>query len=217
MTREELRTRALTALNDSTTAPVFWNLNEVNQLLNEAQEVLAEEVEALTRTVYIPERPGVMFYSLRGVGVGLMTPWRLWTRNRQHRLWPISMTEMDGHYERWLTVTGQPEWWGVLSWDTIFVWPAPTTGGGVFELDCFIWPEPLADDASEPETPDPDHDWLLDYVLMEGQVKQWDVALALGIGQPLFQRAKDSQARAGLRAVQERFFGREAEGNDLRA
>lgn len=217
MTREELRTRALTALNDSTTAPVFWDLNELNQLLNEAQEVLAEEVEALTRTVYIPERPGVMFYSLRGVGVECMTPWRLWTRNRQHRLWPISMTEMDGHYERWLTVTGQPEWWGLLSWDTIFVWPAPTTGGGVFELDCFIWPEAFADDTSEPETADPDHDWLLDYVLMEGQVKQWDAARALDIGQTLFQRAKDSQARAGLRAVQERFFGREAEGNDLRA
>lgn len=212
MTRDEIRTRALRALNDSLTDPAFWSLAEMDQLLQEAQEVLAEEVEALTRTLYLPERPGAMFYHLKGMGAQIMTPWRLWTRNRQHRLWPISMRELDGHYERWLTVTGEPEWWFLLSWDVIGLWPAPTAGGGIFELDCFIWPDALLDDTDEPEFPDPDHDWLVQYMEMEGQAKQWDTARVLEIAVPLLARAKDAQARSGVRAVQERFFGREDGG-----
>lgn len=214
MTRDDLRRRAQTALNDPD--HIFWSAEELNQLIQEAQEVLAEEVEALTRVLYIPERLGAMFYHLQALPGQVMTPWRLWTRNRQHRLWPLSMLELDSHYERWLTVTGDPEWWFLLSWDCIGVWPPPTTGGGVFELDAFVWPTPLPDDWSEPELADPDHDILLDYVLMEGQVKQWDIARALEIGLPLFQRAKDSQARNSLRAVQSRFFSRDEFHTDLR-
>ena len=209
MTRDEMRTRALTALGEDPTAPVFWSIAEANQLLEEAQEVLAEETEALTRVLYIPARAGCMLYALAALHTRLMTPWRLWTRNRQHRLWPNSMTELDGHYERWLTVTGEPEWWFLLSWDCIGVWPPPTTGGGIMELDCLVWPTPMQDDADEPETPDPDHDVLVAYVEQEGQVKQWDVARALELGLGVLARAKDSQARSGLRAIQERFFTRE--------
>ena len=211
MTRDEIRTRALTLLNDDPTAPIFWSLAEANQLLEEAQEVLAEETEALTRVLYVPERAGCMFYSLEALQGRVMTPWRLWTRNRQHRLWPTSMTELDGHYERWLTVTGEPEWWFLLSWDVIGVWPAPTTGGGIMELDCLVWPTKVQDDTDEPETTDPDHDVLVSYIEMEGQVKQWDVARALELGLGFLARATDSQARSGLRAVQERFFTREGE------
>jgi hypothetical protein len=127
------------------------------------------------------------------------------------------MTELDRHYERWLTVSGEPEWWFALSWDTIGIWPIPTTGGGVFELDCFVWPDPLLDDEDMPEFPDPDHDWLVSHVEMDGQAKQWDVERALEVGIDLYKRGKDSQARSGLRTVQERYFGREAHANDLRA
>jgi hypothetical protein len=212
MTREDLVSRCLTALNDAPDEPIFWSGQEVEHLLTEAQEILAEEVEALVRSFFIPERPGTMFYHLAGIGRQIMTPWRLWTRNRQHRLWPISMAEMGGHYERWLTVTGQPEWWFLASWDLIGIWPPPTTGGGLIEVDCFVWPEALLDDTDEPEYPDPDHEVLLDLMVMEGQVKQWDVARAVELAVPLFRRAKDSQARSGLRALQSRFFGREGGG-----
>lgn len=217
MNREQIRTRALNALNDSETEPTFWELEEMNQLLQEGQEVLCEEVEALTRTVYIPERPGTMFYHLNGLGLDIMAPWRIWTRNRQHRLWPLSMTELDSHYERWLTVTGSPEWWFLVSWDCIGVWPASTAGGGLFEVDCYVWPEPLQADSEEPAFHDPDHDFLVRFMEMEGQLKQWDTARALEIGIELFSRAKDSKARSNLRAMQQRFFGREGYGYDNRA
>jgi hypothetical protein len=209
MTRSELRSRALTLLNDAPDEPIFWSPDELHHLITEAQETLAEEVEALTRSLFVPVRAGWQFYPLAGIGRQIMTPWRLWTRNRQHRLWPISMRELEGHYERWLTVTGEPEWWFLVSWDLIGLWPTPTTGGGLLEVDCFVWPDALQDDQDEPEFPDPDHDVLVDLVTMEGQIKEWDVARALEIGVPLLQRAKDSQARSGLRLVQERFFGRE--------
>ena len=208
MTREEIRTRALRALNDDPVSPVFWSSAEANQLLEEAQEVLAEEVEALTRVLYIPQRAGCMFYALEALQARLMTPWRLWTRRRQHRLWPTSLTELDGHYERWLTVTGEPEWWFLLSWDCLGVWPAPQAGGGLMELDCFVWPTPPSNDSDEPETPDPDHDVLVSYIEMEGHVKQWDVSRALELGLEVLASARDARARSGLRAIQERFFTR---------
>ncbi len=212
MTREEIRSRALHALNDSATAPQFWELDEMNQVLQDGMEVLAEETEALTKTVYVPLRDGTMFYALRGLDLPLMTPWRLWTRNRSHRLWSTSIRELDSHYERWLTVTGEPEWWFLVSWDCIGVWPAPVAGGGLVEVDALVWPDRLLDDTDEPEFPDSDHDFLVRYLEMEGQVKQWETARAIDISLDLFRKAKDSQARNGLRVVQQRFFGREHPG-----
>lgn len=209
MNRAELRRRALNLLNDDTAAPAFWSLDEMNQLLQEAQEVYAEEVEALTQTVHIPIKPGKMFYSLRGLGIDCMTPLRLWTRQRQHRLWPISQSEMCAHYERWLTVQGDPEWWGLHSWDEIFVWPAPASSGGTFELDCAIWPPAILDDHDEPDFPDSDQNALVTYVELTGRVKQWDVETALKLAESWYAKSKDGQARAGVRAIQARFFARE--------
>ena len=119
------------------------------------------------------------------------------------------MPELDGHYERWQTVQGDPEWWFTFSWDVFGVWPVPASGGGVLEVDCFCWPDALLDDGDEPESNDPDHDILVEHMIAQGQLKQWDVARALEILQTLSARYKDSQARAGLRQVQERFFQRE--------
>jgi hypothetical protein len=209
MTREEIRARALTALFDSPTDPAFWQVAEMDHLLDEAMEVLSEEVEALTRTLYVPLRPGTALYTLLGLGAQVQTPWRLWTRQRQHRLWSISLPELDGHYERWQTVTGDPEWWYPFSWDCFGVWPVPTTCGGVLEVDCLVWPDALLEDDDEPGFPDPDHDVLVDLLIAEGHAKQWDTARALETMLPLMGRFKDSQARSGLQRVQERFFGRE--------
>lgn len=209
MNRQEICSRVLVALNDSPTVPLAWSLDEIRQSLQEAQEVLSEEVDAVTRTFFIPLEAGVMLYSLVGLDRAVQTIWRIWTRTRTHRLWSTSMPELDGHYERWQTVTGEPEWWFTFSWDVFGVWPVPTSGGGVLEVECFCWPAPILDDGDEPETNDPDHDVLVEYMLAQGQLKQWDVARALEILTPLSARYKDSQARAGLRQVQERFFQRE--------
>lgn len=217
MTREDIRTRALLALNDSPTAPRFWTIDELGQVIDECQEVLADETEALQRTVYVPMRPGIMHYPLRGFGPRAMTPWRLWTRQRQHRLWPTSMTELDGHYERWLEVQGDPEWWFLLSWDLLGVWPVPASGGGVLEVECLVWPAPLIHDDASPAFPDAQHETLVESVVVEGQLKQWDVARALELALPLQARYKDARAASGLRRVQERFFGAELPGGDLRA
>jgi len=212
--RAELRRRFLRRVNDDTVRPEFWSIDEANQMLQDAQEMYSEEVEELTQTVYLPIRTGKMFYSLRGLGIACMTPLRLWSQQRQHRLWPISQTELCGHYERWLTVTGQPEWWGLHSWDTIFVWPAPTSGGGVFELDCAVWPTPLQDEHDEPFFSDGHHDAFVAHAEMMGRVKQWDVEAALKLAETWYGKAKDGQARAGVKAIQSRYFGREQRRSD---
>lgn len=204
-----MRRRALNLLDDDTSAPIFWSLDEIDQLIQEAQEVYAEEVEALVQTAYLPIRPGKNLYQLRGLGLRCMTPLRLWTQQRQHKLWAISQQEMVGHYERWLTVQGEPEWWGLHSWDSIFVWPAPASGGGVLEIDCAAWPEPLQDDADEPLSPDPDHEALVSHTIIDGRIKQWQVKEALDRAKQWYALAKDGQVRSGIATIEARYFGRE--------
>jgi len=209
MTLDEMRRRALNLLDDDTSAPVFWSLDEIAQMLQDAQETYAEEVEALTQTVYIPLTAGKNLYQLSGLGIACMTPLRLWSQQRSHRLWPISQSELTGHYDRWLTVQGEPEWWGLHSWDTLFIWPAPASGGGVLELDCAVWPEPLEDVSDVPLYPDPDHDAFVRHAVMQGRAKQWQIEQALEMSKDWMAKAKDGQARSGLQTVQERFFVRE--------
>jgi len=42
MNRAALRTRILESLNESATAPVFWAATEIDALIDEAAEVVAE-------------------------------------------------------------------------------------------------------------------------------------------------------------------------------
>ncbi len=211
MIRSAIRARILETLNESTDAPVFWTASEINDLIDEAAEVICEESRAIKRSVLVTLRPGTAYYSLRGLGPSIMAPWRIWLTSQQRRLDVTSMPELDRQHETWPTVTGEPQYWFPVSWDLFGVWPKPSTGGGVLRLDCFAWPRALQDDDEEPELLAADHDALILYAVAEGSAKRWDVATTLSAWSLFLKAAGGSTARSGVGPMQARAFGREAE------
>lgn len=214
MTRDEMRRRILQALNESTTAPVFWTLTEVDTIIDEAQEVLAEEALSLKRTFVVPRLPGVMIYFLAGLGEQIMTPTRIWLPDLHRRLGAVSLTDLDVRHEQWMTVTGDPWVWWPIDWRHFGIWPVPATGGGVMEVNCYVWPEPLVTDQSRPEFPPADHEALAMYGEMEGHIKQGDVVRALDLGKVWGQRWSDGRFRAGIEQILASFVIRERARGD---
>lgn len=179
MTRGELRTRILEALNVSTTSPVFWTTAEVNEIINEAQEAFAEEAQAVHRTVLTTLRTGASYYTARSVAADMMAPYRLWVQDTNRRLVCVSLDQLDRYHERWLEVTGTPEVWVPMSWDWFAVYPAVATGGGVLRVDYIAWPRDLEDDEDRCEFIETDQEALMFYGVYQGLLKRWDLASAM--------------------------------------
>ena len=208
MNRGALRARILETLNENPDEPVFWSEDEINALIDEGAEVICEESRAIKRSVLIPLRPGTAYYSLRGLGVNVMAPWRIWLQSQERRLEVISMSELDKEHPTWPTVTGDPWYWFPVSWDLFGVYPAPTTGGGVLRVDCYAWPKALQDDDEEPELLAADHDALTLYAVADGSAKRWDVATMLSAWSLFMKAAGSSTSRSGVGPAQSRSFQR---------
>lgn len=210
MTRLELQTRILRQLNDSPTSPIFWSAAEVQDMIQEGQEIMAEEVRALRKTAYVPKRDGTQLYTMQTFAPDVMAPYRLWDMDLSRRLEVITMAELDADRERWLEVTGdQPFWWYPAGWTWFGVYPATATGGGWFRMDYLAWPTALLDDMSEPEWPEPDHDGLVLYGVYLGLLQQWDIVRATDLLTQVVARWTDSRARDGIRRLQASLWQRE--------
>jgi hypothetical protein len=207
MTRSELTERILRQLNDSPTAPIFWSLGEIHDLLQDGQELLAEEADALRKTVYVPRRTGALFYSLAGLADDIMGITRIWMPDRHERLEPTTLTAM-GH-RNWLSWPGtQPYVWFPLSWHAFGVYPHAAQGSGVFEVNYVAWPTALLDDGDEPDCPEPDQDGLVLYGIYHGLMKQMMPHVAADYFQQFLARWTDATARNGVREFQARHWQR---------
>lgn len=204
MTRQELRDRILLALNESTSSPVFFSTAQMDAVIEEGRELIAEEARTLRRTATISLLPGTTFYRLSGIAADLMTPYRVWAVDRDTRLIPITMGELDRHQEHWLTVTGDPEHWFTLSWDTLGLYPHPAAGGGVLHIDYLAWPTALIDDMDEPEMKDADQDSLILYGVYDGLMKQWQWPRAIELYARFMHAWAKGKFRHGLSEAQAR-------------
>ena len=208
MTRSELTERILRALNDSPTEPVYWSLAEIHAVLQDGQELLAEEVQALRKTVFVPRRTGALFYSLASVADDVMAITRIWLRDLHERLEPTTLPAL-GHRDWMQWPSTRPYVWFPVSWHAFGVYPHQTTGQGVFEVDYLAWPPALLDDADEPAFPEPDQESLVVYGIYAGLIKQWDLIRATDYFQQFVARWSDAQARNGLRELQGRAWQRD--------
>lgn len=209
MTRQEIRDRILIALNDSPTVPIYFATSEINAVIQEAQEIVAEEVRAWKRTVYVPKREGWQVYNLLAIEPNCMAPFRIWDHTTNRRLQVTSMHQIDLDRQRWLTVTGsQPDWWYPVSWGQFGVYPATASGEGVLRVDCLVWPTALLDDADEPESPEPDHDDLVLYGVYMSLMQQFEVMRATERFVRFTDRWTDSRYRNELQRIQARYHQR---------
>ncbi len=213
MIRSEIRTRILNALNESTTAPVFWSTAQIDAVIEEAQEVLAEEAQAIKRTAYQALKDGSTYYYTRGIATDMMAPYRIWLTHLDRRLRAVSVKEMDEQNERWIDVNGDPEYWFSVSWDLFGIYPKPATGGGVMRVDYLAWPRSLLDDNDEPEYRRADHDALVLYGVYDGLMKSWNMATAAELFNRFMERWTDARARAGIREIQARALQAAAQGD----
>lgn len=212
MTRGEIRDRILLALNDATNAPIFWSAGEQDETIQEAQEIVAEEVWAWRRTVRVPKRPGTAYYDLLALAPDCMAPYRVWDAEHEVRLEPITMAQLDSHRQRWLIVQSDfPEYWYPVSWGRFGVFPGIAEGGGTFRVDYLAWPTALRDDDDEPESPESDHDQYVLYGVYLGLIQQHEVARALERFNVFVNQWTDAQARNEVRRLQSRSWRREGQ------
>lgn len=206
MIRSEIRARILHGLNEDPAAPVFFSTAEINGVIDEAAEVLAEEALAVRRTTFLPLIEGTGYYALQSIAPDVMWPYRIWNVARTERLQAVSIAQLDARHALWDTVTGVPEVWFPVSWDLFGLWPRPVQGGGVLRVDYYAWPRALGDDADRPEFLDPEQDALVLYGIYDGAAKRWDDATALAAwGQ--FQRAiPGARNRVGVGRASARAF-----------
>ena len=208
MTRAKIRDRILTALNESITAPVFWTTAQLDAVIDEAAEVLAEEAKAIRRTAFVARQAGAVYYFTRGLADDVMAITRLWLPDTNRRLTAVSIAELDAQNSTWATTTGDPEYWFPVSWDCFGLYPHPATGGGLLRVDYLAWPRPLLDDDDEPEFREADHDSLVMYGIYDGLMKKWDAARALTLFTRFIDQWQTGRARNGVRENQARVYQR---------
>lgn len=208
MTRQQLRDRILTALNESTTSPVFWTTAQLDAVIDEASEVLAEEAKAIRRTAYMARQSGWTYYHLRGAAPDVMAIYRVWLPDLDKRLIATSMQELDANHRTWPTTTGEPEYWFPISWDCFGIYPHPAAGSGLLRIDYIAWPRALLDDNDEPEFREADQDALVLYGIYDALMKQWNAPRALEIFSRFMDHWQDGRARNGVREQQSRNYQR---------
>ena len=179
MTRKEIRDRILLALNESTTDPSFWTLDEIDKLIGEGAEFIAEEAKLIKRTAYVPFREGAMYYFTASIAKDMMAPYRVWHATLDWRLTPLTMRDLDERNTTWSTVSGEPRYWFPYDWNVFGIWPRPAAAGGVLRVDYLAYPPALLDDEDQPEIPESDQDHLVLYGIYDGCLKQWDLPRAL--------------------------------------
>lgn len=206
MNRAAIRDRILIALNESTSAPVFWSTAQVDASIVEALEVLSEEAQAVRRTAMVGLKPGSTYYPLRGVANDIMAPYRLWLPHLDRRLTAVTIGQLDRQNETWPTVTGDPEYWFPVSWDLFGVYPHPSAGGGMIRIDYLAWPQALAQDDDVPELRGADQDALVLYGVYDGLMKQWAAPQAIEMFARFMERWAVARDRHGMRENQARTY-----------
>ena len=198
MKLSDIRTRILESLNDSASSPVFWSTTEMDDVIQEAQEVLAEELALIKRWALVPLREGATYYYTPPIATDIMAPYRLTLTHLDRRLEVVTMGQLDERHEGWSTITGDPWHWFPVSWDLFGIFPHPTTAGGVMRLDYIAWPTEPQHDSESLEMPDPEQDAMVLYGVYDGLLKQWDIQRALQIFALFLQRIPKGQGRANV-------------------
>ena len=206
MNRGEIRSRILDGLNDP--GAIFWATAEMDEVIEDGMEVMAEEAQSVKRTAFVPFRDGTAYYSLRGIADDVISIYRLRDETNSQNLNPVTLSELDSHNERWVDVAGNPERWFSISWDLFGIYPVPAAGGGIMRVDYFAWPRTLMDDLDEPELSLGDHESLVDYGIYEGLLKRWDFKRAVEALSPFAREVLGAKARDGVNRIEARDMSR---------
>ena len=208
MTREEIQARILEAIGDDPDDPVFFSDEQLNNLVDEAMEVLVEDIRAVRRQAVIPLKEGIGFIYTPTIDPDFMAPLRVWNHTNSMRLTCLSMAELDTFHIRWQETTATPELWFPVSWDMFGIYPRPAAAEGVLRIDYLAWPRSLMDDGDRPEIPEATHDALVLYGQYMGCLKKWDAQSAMIPLKALQLHREIGKARSGINRISVRSMQR---------
>ena len=209
MNRGEIKQRISAAINDDRTSPVFVTDAQLNTLVDEAIQIIAEDSRAIKRSTTLPLRPGMQFIYLPSVAPDIMVPHRIWDHVNSRRLIATTMQELDGYQTRWLNTTGSaPEFWYPVSWDLVGVFPKPVSPGGTMRIDYIAWPRELLDDNDEPEFPQATHNALVLWGAYMSLLKKWDANTAQTVFQAFRGQEAMAKGRSGINKISSRIMQR---------
>lgn len=213
MRRSELRERILHLVNDSLASPVFFSNAQINAMIQEAYEIIAEEITTLRKQAIIVTEPGRHWYTTYEISSACISPFRVWTDGTNQRLIPLTMDEVDDHYTTWQAVSSdQPQWWYPIGFDTFGIWPGPAQGGTILRVDYIAWPDEMESDADEPLLREVEQDLLILYGQYDGLMRQWEVPRAMELFNRFSVAYRDSQYKLQVRRFYRANFDRTGQG-----
>jgi hypothetical protein len=206
MNRGEIRSRILEALNDSVTSPQLYTTAQLNDIINDAGETIAEEAKLIRRSVDLTLRPGHTFYYTRSLGANVLVPMRLWIPSLNRRLQACSESNLDDFRERPHQVMDTPWYWFPLSWDMFGVWPTSSTGGELLRMDYIAWPSPLNEDTDSPEMSEAEQTAYYLYGVLDGLLKRWDYERAIVAFTKFMELVGGATFTASMQSFQQRLY-----------
>jgi len=209
MNRGSIREKILYLLNENISSPTFLTLTEANDLIQEAMELIAEEIRALRQQAILITQPGRFWYTTYEISDTCMSPIRIFSYANKQRLIPLIMAEVDDHYTNWMSVQAEtPQWWYPISFDTFGIWPGPSVGGTPLRIDYLAWPETLHDDDDEPILREIEQDLMILYGQYDGLIRQWDVERAFDIFNKFAAAYRDQRFRKEVMRYSRHVFDR---------
>ncbi len=208
MNRDEIQRRILNGVNDDPDSPVFFSQTQLDQLVDEASEILAEDTRAIKRTAIVPLKEGIGFIYTPAIAPDFMAPLRIWNHDVSMALTCLSMAELDAINIQWQVTTGFPQVWFPVSWDLLGLYPRPAAASGVLRIDYLAWPRGLMDDGDRSELPEATHDALVLYGQYMGCLKKWDSQASMVPLNALQLHKSIAQARSGISRISVRSFQR---------
>lgn len=183
MNRAEVRRRALRYLDEDPESPVHMTETEANELIDEALEIVSEEIRYVKKTGYVPLRDGCQIYRTMAIDPLLLSITRIWLMDCEHPLELTSMMELSRSERRWWEHTEErPHHWYPVDHQTFGVYPrVAESQGEVLRIDYLSWASPTQDDTVQLPFDDPTLDAVINYVVHCGLLKRWDIARASDI------------------------------------
>lgn len=180
MIRSEVRKRALRMLDEDPDTPVYFTTAEINSLIDEAMEVISEEVRYQKKTGYVALRTGCQFYHTLSIDPLCLSPTRVYLMDAEEPLRYTTILNLSMHESRWMEHTAErPHHWFALDHQTFGIYPRVTESNGeVLRVDYYAWGTPALSDTSVLPYDDAMLDAVVQYVVYSGLMKRWDIARA---------------------------------------
>jgi hypothetical protein len=180
MRRDELRRRIYRMIDDDPDSPASITEADVNELIDEALEVVSEEVRYRSKTAYVPLFPGAQFYHLHAIDPLCYSPVRFWLMDRE---WPLRFTtigELNREENNWLDFSSdRPHSWFPVDHLTFGIYPRVTESSGeVLRIDYYAWDEGVANDSAILPYDNATLDAVVGYVAYSVHMRRYDMMQA---------------------------------------